>query len=108
MPTDPLLKYKEHERERYRERRVRAIMDDKKNRYGRRLANLQRWEIQKQKERQREAQRLQDLTLAKLREQMIEDDLAFSEGEEEEKRRADPQAYGKWLEERKRIFNRER
>ena len=45
MPMDPLLKFKEHERERYRERRVRAIMDDKKNRYARRLANLQRWEI---------------------------------------------------------------
>ena len=41
---DPLLKYKEHEREKYRERRVRQIMEDKKNRFARKLASLQRWE----------------------------------------------------------------
>ena len=39
---------------------------------------------------------------------MIEDDLAYSEGEEDEMRREDPSAYGKWNEERKRIIGRER
>lgn len=40
MSSDPLLKYKEHEREKYRERRVRQIMEDKKNKYARKLAGL--------------------------------------------------------------------
>lgn len=39
---------------------------------------------------------------------MIDDDLAYSEGEEDHMRRKDPAAFGKWQEERKRIRQREK
>ena len=39
---------------------------------------------------------------------MIEDDLAYSEGAEEDDRMEDPQSYGKYKEERKRIRQREK
>ena len=39
---------------------------------------------------------------------MIEDDLAYSEGEEDDMRRDDSSGYGKWAEERKRIIQREK
>ena len=51
---------------------------------------------------------MEDYPVTKLREQIIEDDLVYSEGAEEEDRVDDPQAYGKYKEERKRIRQREK
>jgi len=53
-----LRQFKEHEREKQREKKIRAIQEDKELRYRRKLDDLLRWEKARDREKNRELERL--------------------------------------------------
>lgn len=56
--TDALLKFREHEREKHREKKVKQMEQDRKIKFTKRLNELNRWEQQRDRDNSRERYRL--------------------------------------------------
>ena len=57
-PIDPLQKYKEHERERQRERKIKDLEHNKQMKFQHKLEDLERWEKNRDREKAREQEKL--------------------------------------------------
>ena len=77
---DPLKKYKEHEREKHRDRKIKAIEQDRALKFQRKLEDLERWEKNRDRERARELERHEGFKSVK--ERLLERDLNFDSKEE--------------------------
>ncbi|CDW73846.1 UNKNOWN [Stylonychia lemnae] len=103
--SDPFSKYKEHEREQRRERRAKNIEKEREAKF---LKKVEEWllrEVNREKEKEREAEREKEKL--KERQKLIELDLNYDSGEEKKRRKKNPKEYQRYLEERKRIRDKE-
>ena len=77
---DPLKKYKEHEREKHRDRKIKSIEQDRALKFQRKLEDLERWEKNRDRERTRELERHE--SFKNVKERLLERDLNFDKNEE--------------------------
>ena len=104
--NDALIKFKEHERERVREKRVKGLEQDRKIKFERKLEDFLRWEKNRQRDRERTEDRLRNLDSKKK--QLIEDDLNYDSAEDRRRAKRNPKEYQKQLDERKKLRDREK
>ena len=104
--NDALIKFKEHDRERAREKRVKGLELDRKVKYERKLDDFLRWEKNRQRDRERTEDRLKNLDAKKR--QLIEDDLNYDSAEERRRAKRNPKEHKQLQDERKKLRQRER
>lgn len=102
---DPLRQFKEHEREKQREKKLKTMQEDRELRFKRKLEDLLRWEKVRDREKNRELDRHQNFT--KVKQQLIDDDLNYDSAEEKRRVKKYPKEYQRYQDERKRVRARE-
>ena len=95
-PIDPLLKYKEHERERIRERKIKDLEHNKSIKFQHKLEDLERWEKNRDREKAREIEKLSNFK--KIKDQLTEEDLNYDSSEERRRASKYPKEHEKYQE----------